>query len=129
MTTTVAAPPEAFTMRYSAARVQYVVWRGEIEIVPTAHFGDPMAFKKAQDLARALNRVYADEAEAERFTFGADEHHFADGSPRPGARDWFEAQRAAAFARLDLDAPLTCDVCGQALPHATLCVDNADIED
>lgn len=38
------------------------------------------------------------------YTHGADEHHYADGSPRPEARDWFEAQRAAVLARLDDDA-------------------------
>lgn len=88
---------DEFSIKYDALRAQYVVERGEVRVVPTASAQDPLAYVKARKLAEALNRVYA---EPEAFTHGADEHHFADGSPRSEAREWFEAQRAEVVRKL-----------------------------
>ena len=90
----------AFNAAYSARR-GWFVWWGTKAIQPTPCPMDPDGRASARRLADALNRVYARGAECiEVFTHGADTHHFADGSPRPDARDWFDAQRAEAVARL-----------------------------
>ena len=90
----------AFNAAYSARR-GWFVWWGTKAIQPTPCPMDPGGRVGARRLADALNRVYAPEPEpVEVFSYGADEHHFADGSPRPDAWEWFEAQRAEAWRRI-----------------------------